>query len=406
MGKKEEILIQCIEDIRSGESSLAECLDRYPYIRQELSSLLEIALNIQKAPDVLPSNAYRHKTRANLMNHIYNSRYAKEPSRNAFVSGMKRLWDMVVLKPAVTVVVVILLLSTAGTGTVYASQDSLPNDALYRVKLGSEQLQRLWTLSDVAEIELELQFIDRRLEEIRGVASRYPDEIPAAIAGYERNMNLALSKIEEIEDSEALLERVALEILNQFYRLDDIEDGVSDRDKEAVFCAKEVALNGQCRALSCLLIQDPVRAAEINFETIQARLARAELVFERGNCKLADKEMQQCDRLCRFNEEICCMAQGMGCDMQTFDELHSRAVENHGKTLCSIYGNVTGDVIEAQEDTPETSAGKHDDATTCVKEEAGSGEDAGEPSAPKSPPDDIEKGEQPSESKGQDNNNR
>ena len=100
------------------------------------------------------------------------------------------------------------------------------------------------------------------------------------------------------------------------------------------------------------------------------------------------------------------MAQGMGCDMQTVDELHSRAIENHGKTLCSIYGNTTEYVIESQENTLEKPADKHDGAAVRAKEEAGSGEDAGEPSAPKSPPDDIEKGEQASESKGSGNNNR
>jgi hypothetical protein len=51
-------------------------------------------------------------------------------------------------------------------------------------------------------------------------------------------------------------------------------------------------------------------------------------------------------------------------------------------------------------------AEKHEDAAVCEKKEAGSGQDAGESCTSKSPPDDVEKGEQVSESKGSGNNNR
>ena len=45
--KIEKILTDCIQDIRSGKSTLAECLDRYDSRRNELKPLIRIALNIQ-----------------------------------------------------------------------------------------------------------------------------------------------------------------------------------------------------------------------------------------------------------------------------------------------------------------------------------------------------------------------
>ena len=44
--KKEEILANCIAEIRSGKSTVADCVKRYPELGKERASLLEIAASL------------------------------------------------------------------------------------------------------------------------------------------------------------------------------------------------------------------------------------------------------------------------------------------------------------------------------------------------------------------------
>jgi len=69
--KFEDILVQCIEDIKAGRSSIEECLDRYPSVREQLEPLLRIALEIREPPDVKPSPSFKVKARVWLMDQIH-----------------------------------------------------------------------------------------------------------------------------------------------------------------------------------------------------------------------------------------------------------------------------------------------------------------------------------------------
>ncbi len=48
MKKCEDMLVQHIEDIKAGRSSIEDCLDRYQPVREQLEPLLRIALEIRK----------------------------------------------------------------------------------------------------------------------------------------------------------------------------------------------------------------------------------------------------------------------------------------------------------------------------------------------------------------------
>ncbi len=48
MKKIEIIVTYCIQEIKAGRATLAECLDRYPEKRQEIEPLLRMALNIRE----------------------------------------------------------------------------------------------------------------------------------------------------------------------------------------------------------------------------------------------------------------------------------------------------------------------------------------------------------------------
>jgi hypothetical protein len=46
--KFEDIFVKHIEDIEAGKSSVEDCLDKYPSIREQLEPLLRINLEIRK----------------------------------------------------------------------------------------------------------------------------------------------------------------------------------------------------------------------------------------------------------------------------------------------------------------------------------------------------------------------
>ena len=69
--KLEDILAQCIDDIKAGRSSIEDCLDRYPSVREQLEPLLRIALEIREPPDVKPSPSFKVKARVWLMGQIH-----------------------------------------------------------------------------------------------------------------------------------------------------------------------------------------------------------------------------------------------------------------------------------------------------------------------------------------------
>jgi len=69
--KFEDILVQCIENIKAGRSSIEDCLDRYPSVSEQLEPLLRIALEIREPPDVKPSPSFKVKARVWLMDQIH-----------------------------------------------------------------------------------------------------------------------------------------------------------------------------------------------------------------------------------------------------------------------------------------------------------------------------------------------
>src|SRR5512147_501750 len=63
--KKEEILALCLEEIRSGRSTIEECVARHPEMEAELRDLLGIALNLRADP-VRPSAEFKMRARRRL----------------------------------------------------------------------------------------------------------------------------------------------------------------------------------------------------------------------------------------------------------------------------------------------------------------------------------------------------
>ncbi len=61
------ILDLCLEKIRAGRATVAECLARYPDCALELAPLLDMALAIESIPEVRPSGNFKETMRAYLL---------------------------------------------------------------------------------------------------------------------------------------------------------------------------------------------------------------------------------------------------------------------------------------------------------------------------------------------------
>jgi hypothetical protein len=76
-----------------------------------------------------------------------------------------------------TIAAILAAVAVAGGGTVYASQRSLPGDALYPIKTGAESVQLALTFGDESKANLLLTFAQRRVDEMASEAGRGSDTV-------------------------------------------------------------------------------------------------------------------------------------------------------------------------------------------------------------------------------------
>jgi len=344
----EDILARCIEDIKARRSTLEGCLARYPSMCSQLEPLLRIALSIKEPPSFKPTNDFKNRARVQLMDYIHDKRNVKKSWRDFHISGIRQSWCAGWLKAATIVIAIILVISALGTGTAYASKDSLPGDILYSVKIGTEQVRRFLTVNDITRIELELTLADTRVEEIGVLANKNPERITLAVKGYEKNLTTAIVRAANNRDRDISaegLEMVALAALKHISIIDGIIDSVKVAEKESLRQAERIALRAQFRVLRALAGEDPVRAMEINIVAMQNRLNRANAAADKGDLIEAENTLEQFKEMYRFSEEISRIPKESGHDTTAIDALNAQAKSAHFEIIRNIYGKVSDEAI-------------------------------------------------------------
>ncbi|MFC1906423.1 DUF5667 domain-containing protein, partial [Chloroflexota bacterium] len=307
--------------------------------------------------------------------------------------------------------------------TAYAAQSSLPGDTLYSVKLGTEQLQRMIIFDDATEVELELKFASTRLDELEEIAIMPPDQIAMtidsydnvlamsiidipvnepretyttqsewitiAVAGYKRNLNLAITKAENVTDGGTLTEKIALAIINHLDRLDEIEDKAFDDAQETIVDTKGIAINGHIRTLQNLATVNPVRATEINLQAIQGRLGRANIEAAKSNSRGMEDTLQEYEKLRRFGEGISNSTETKGQGTIPIDELNAQATTEHMESLGSIYGNAPKDMKDAVEQAIDVAIETHKQAVQGLRQQDAQGDIPTEPPIPNNIPENV-----------------
>ena len=352
-----DILDQCIEDIKAGRSSVEDCLAKYPSMRKQLEPLLRIALGIQEPPDVKPSAAFKVRARVQLIEQIHAKQAVTKQPWVRYIKQLKPIPYKGRFNMISIIMAIVLAVSALGGGTVYASQDSLPGDALYPVKTGTEQVRLVLTPGDAAKVDLQLTFASSRLEEMTGLVEKgKPEKISIAVNGYERAIAMVIEKLEEGSgeglDSADMSELVALATSIHLDVLDDIMDNVPEEAQGDIAQAKEVSINGLGDALRALATENPERAMEINLAAAEGRLNSARENAEENDIEGLEDALDEFVALNAFGVEISAIAQGLGMGTATVEELVAKATSHHLQVLAEVLAIVPDQAKSAIENSP------------------------------------------------------
>jgi len=156
----DNILDECLERVLVKGETIDQCLAEYPEYAAELEPLLRTALVSKEALAIKPRPEFRERAGYQFQAALREMESRK--SRGFF--GWQPRW-------AAAVVVVIALL-LAGSGTVAAAGNSLPDEPLYQVKLATEAVRLTLTPSALGKAELYVKLADKRVAEIIKMADK------------------------------------------------------------------------------------------------------------------------------------------------------------------------------------------------------------------------------------------
>jgi hypothetical protein len=370
MANIEIILTNCINEIKSGKATLAECLNRYPALRSELEPLLKLALNIQAPPDIKLDAQYKQAARARLLQQIRPPQEKKSRSFADILSlGIPR--SLAPARIAISVIVIVILLSALAGGTAYASQSSLPGDLLYPVKIATEDARILIAGDNITKAELNLRFAQTRLEEMGKLASddEFSDEsdTKTAINGYRKNMEAARQQVGNITDNSTvsfLLNKALADIQDHIAFCDNILDG-NPENPGAAREASTLSTDTQAEFLKMLGEHDIVQAAQANLNAMQNRLERAQNKANEDKYQEMQGALNQYQQLSGVGEDILQNAQNTSNHDDEIEELSLESLTEYEDTLEAISQEVPQEfqdtITESREKTEKFRNRAHDD---------------------------------------------
>jgi len=161
------ILEECLERIIARGETIEQCLTNYPEQANELKPLLETSLATKNALAIKPRPEFRDRARHQLRMALQEMEGKKE-RRVSLFGFLTPRWA--------TAVAVFLVILLAGSGTVAAAGNSMPDQALYPVKLATERVRLVLTLSALGKAELYAALADKRVAEIVSMAEKGKSE--------------------------------------------------------------------------------------------------------------------------------------------------------------------------------------------------------------------------------------
>jgi len=190
--KFNDILDECLERLLVKGETVEQCLRSYPEQADELEPLLQTALATRQAAAIQPRPDFRARARYQFGLALQE---IEEKRRRPFFAWQPR-WA--------TVMAIVLVLLIAGSSTVVAAGNSMPDEPLYPVKLATEQVRLALTPSALGKAELYAKLADRRVAEIVYVANKGKPEQVERVA---QRLNTYLARVAALALAERGRER-------------------------------------------------------------------------------------------------------------------------------------------------------------------------------------------------------
>lgn len=222
------VLDECLAALKRGES-LEACLARYPEHAEELRINLLLAQRLSLTPRHGPRPGAQDAAWQRFRAQAEDIRLGRRPRISINIGWMR---------PLAIAAAVVLAVVVAGGGTIYASQDALPDSPLYRVKLATEDVRLWFVFDDVHEAEILLDQSNERTNEIMEMV-RDGKPLPGNVLTALRERNArAVRILENHPDELALLTRAREQSASQEELLvalgGDLSESAHDDYAEAV----------------------------------------------------------------------------------------------------------------------------------------------------------------------------
>lgn len=156
----DNILDECLERVLINGETIEQCLAGHPEYAAELEPLLRTARDTRAAAAIRPRPEFRERAGYQFQAALREMEAKK--SRGFFIWQPR--WA--------TAVIVVVVLLLAGSGTVAAAGNSLPDEPLYQVKLATEAVRLTLTPSALGKAELYVKLADKRVAEIIKMADK------------------------------------------------------------------------------------------------------------------------------------------------------------------------------------------------------------------------------------------
>lgn len=216
---KSELITRCLDEILEGKASLEDCLREHPELGADLRDLLSVAAGVrQQRVDISPD--FKLKARS----HLFDAKDLVREGRKTGVFDWLRPMTLANrLRTTMAAALVVAGLG-GGTGVVYAAQGSLPGEALYPVKLGSENVRLALTLTSDKKGELNLELAERRVEEAVIQSARGQAVSAATPKAVAKHLDAVINEIEDLDEdkSRLLISQLSASTINQQVTLNQL----------------------------------------------------------------------------------------------------------------------------------------------------------------------------------------
>lgn len=247
-----------------------------------------------------------------------------------------------------------------------------PDSPFYFLDIWGEKIGLFFAFSHEGKIGKALTYSEEKLAEASVLADKgKPEKLPKATGLYEGYIAIANGQTEELEKEGKSTEDVSTKVAEATSKhltvLEGVLDKVPEQAKDAIEKAMTVSMNGYNRALAALAKEKPEKATEINLETMKGRLERAKKMAEEGKTEEAEGAVEDFEKLNTLGQQISQIAQGLGKDITTVEQLVGKAISYHLEVLAKVYEKVPDSAKPAIEKAMANSTRRHKQIVDSLK---------------------------------------